>query len=277
MKSAPLAIVVRTAGTNCDRETCMALERAGAKVELTHLYRLLEQPARLEAASMVVFPGGFSYGDDVAAGRIQGFEVRQSLAPALFEFVAGGGFVLGICNGFQVLVDTGLLEGLPQAGKREVALSSNVRGRFECRWVHLINEDSRCTWLPAGRVWPVPIAHGEGRVTLRDDAVLERLKSERRIVLRYVRPDGTRATSADELEVCPNGSLDQIAGLCDLTGRIIGLMPHPERNITPWHHPQWTRLSGTRTEGEGLDFYRRMVVAASQSAATRSGRIPTNA
>lgn len=273
MKSAPLALVLRTAGTNCDRETCLALERAGAKPELLHLKRLIENPARLESAAIVVFPGGFSYGDDIAAGRIQGFEVRQHLAAHIQEFVAAGGFVLGVCNGFQVLVDTGLLEGLPPAAGRGLALANNIRGRFECRWVHLINEDSRCTWLPAGRVWPVPIAHGEGRLALRDAALLERLKSERRIVLRYVKADGSRS---DDLETCPNGSLDQIAGVCDVTGRVLGLMPHPERNITPWHHPQWTRMPGSRSEGEGLDFYRRMVVAASQSVATRSARVPSN-
>jgi phosphoribosylformylglycinamidine synthase len=111
----------------------------------------------------------------------------------------------------------------------------------------------------------VPIAHGEGRLAVRDDETLERLKRERRIVFRYVKPDGSRS---DDLETCPNGSLDQIAGVCDVTGRVLGLMPHPERNITPWHHPQWTRLLGTRNEGEGLDFYRRMVGAATQSAAT---------
>jgi phosphoribosylformylglycinamidine synthase len=273
MKTAPLALVLRTAGTNCDRETCMALDRAGARPELLHLARLIENPARLSDAAIVVFPGGFSYGDDVAAGRIQGFEVRQHLAFQLQEFVAGGGFVLGVCNGFQVLVDTGLLEGPSSVGGRGLALANNVRGRFECRWVHLINEDSRCTWLPAGRVWPAPIAHGEGRLAVRDTALLEHLKSEKRIVARYVKPDGSRS---DDLETCPNGSLDQIAGVCDATGRVLGLMPHPERNITPWHHPQWTRLSGMRNEGEGLDFYRRMVGAASQSAATRSARVPTN-
>jgi phosphoribosylformylglycinamidine synthase len=188
------------------------------------------------------------------------------------EFVARGGFVLGVCNGFQVLVDTGLLEDTEPAA-RGYALSNNVSGRFECRWVHVVNEDSRCTWLPPGRVWPVPIAHGEGRLAVRDASVLATLASERRIVFRYVRPDGSRS---DDLETCPNGSLDQIAGLCDRTGRVVGLMPHPERNVTPWHHPQWTRLSSARAEGEGLDFYRRMVAAASQSASARTGRVPTN-
>lgn len=273
MKTQAMALVVRTAGTNCDRETTMALERAGARVELVHVQRLIQQPQRLDGAAMLIFPGGFSYGDDVAAGRILGFEIRQHLAGAMQDFVARGGFVLGVCNGFQVLVDTGLLEGLSSGEGRSLALSNNVRGRFECRWVHLRNEDSRCTWLAPGRVWPAPIAHGEGRLAVRDDSVLEMLQRERRIALRYVKPDGTRS---DDLETVPNGSLDAIAGVCDSTGRVLGLMPHPERNITPWHHPQWTRLLGTRNEGEGQDFYRRMVAAASQSVAARPVRVPTN-
>jgi phosphoribosylformylglycinamidine synthase I len=268
----PVAIVVRTAGTNCDRETCLALEQAGARVELTHLHRLIADPSLLDAAALVVFPGGFSYGDDVAAGRIQGFEVRQHLAVPMREFVARGGFVLGVCNGFQVLVDTGLLEDAADA-PRGYALTDNVRARFECRWVHLLNEPSRCTWLPAGRVWPAPIAHGEGRLLVRDPAVLAELAADRRIVFRYVRPDGTRS---DDFDTCPNGSTDQIAGLCDRTGRVVGLMPHPERNVTPWHHPQWTRLSSARAEGEGLDFYPRLVAAASQSASALPPRVPAN-
>ena len=272
MKTAPTAIAVRTAGTNCDRETVLALEAAGARVQLVHLHRLIEEQGLLEGASLVVFPGGFSYGDDVAAGRIQGFEVRQHLEDPMREFVARGGFVLGVCNGFQVLVDTGLLED-PAGPGRGYALTNNVSGHFECRWVHLLNEPSRASWLPAGRVWPVPIAHGEGRLAVQGPQVLERLAADRRIVFRYVRPDGSRS---DDLETCPNGSVDQIAGLCDLTGRVVGLMPHPERNVTPWHHPRWTRLASTRTEGEGLDFYRRMVAAASQSATVRSARVSTN-
>lgn len=273
MKTAPKALVLRTAGTNCDRETCMALERAGATPELLHIHRMIEDPTRLDAASIVVFPGGFSYGDDVAAGRIQGFEVRQHLSQAFAAFVERGGFVLGVCNGFQVLVDTGLLEGFAPRASRRLALSNNQRGRFECRWVHLINEPSRATWLVPGKVWPVPIAHGEGRLALRDEGSLREWIESRRVALRYVRADGSRA---DDWATLPNGSIDAIAGVCDDTGRVLGLMPHPERNITPWHHPQWTRLPGVRNEGEGLDFYRRMVAAAAQSASATTVRVATN-
>lgn len=254
-------------GSNCDRDLAVAIEAVTGARPAMLWHRETELPA---GTDFIAIPGGFSYGDYLRSGAMA---ARSPVMRAVADAAARGVPVLGVCNGFQVLVDTGLLEGLNASGERTLALSNNLRGRFECRWVHLLNEDSRCSWLPAGRVWPVPIAHGEGRLAVRDPAVLQKLTAERRIVLRYVRADGSRS---DDFETCPNGSLDQIAGLCDMTGRVIGLMPHPERNITPWHHPQWTRLAGTRSEGEGLDFYRRMVVAASQSATTRSARVPTN-
>ncbi|MCC6407694.1 MAG: phosphoribosylformylglycinamidine synthase I [Planctomycetes bacterium] len=256
------ALVVRTAGTNCDRETCLALERGGASPELKHVLELCEKPALLDPFSIFVIPGGFSYGDDLGAGRVLGFQLRTHLADALARFVAKGGVVLGVCNGFQVLADTGLLEGVRTArAERGVGLDVNASGRFECRWVTLKAEASACAWLEPGELLPVPVAHGEGRFTVRDAGVLQRLKQNRQIALRYVRPDGSRAEYPD----CPNGSVEEIAGICDPTGRVLGLMPHPERNLTPWNHPRWTRL-GPRAEGEGLRFYRRMVETASALA-----------
>jgi phosphoribosylformylglycinamidine synthase len=253
------ALVLRTAGINCDRETCEALARAGAQVELVHLRRLIAEPQRLENQDLAVFPGGFSYGDDVAAGRVFGYEVRQHLAPAFDAFVARGGFVLGVCNGFQVLVDTGLLEPIELRGaRRRFALSVNASGKFECRWVTLRAERCAASWLEPGTQLPVPVAHGEGRFVARDAAALESLERSGQIALRYVTSSGGQAEYPDN----PNGSQAAVAGVCDATGRVLGLMPHPERNITPWHHPRWTRLA-PRTEGEGLAFYRRLVSAAS--------------
>jgi phosphoribosylformylglycinamidine synthase len=255
------AVVLRTAGTNCEHETVLALERSGAQVELVHLSRLIAEPARLDSASILVLPGGFSYGDDIAAGRVLGHELRHFLGERLTRYVADGGFVLGVCNGFQALVDTGLLEGSGRGGaQREIALSANVSGHYECRWVTLENQASRCPWLEPGLLWPVPVAHGEGRVVFKDQAAQQRVQREGRVALRYVRADGGPA-SYPEL---PNGSTDAIAGLCDATGRVLGLMPHPERNQSPFHHPRWTRM-GPRTEGEGLAFYRRMVEVAGRA------------
>jgi phosphoribosylformylglycinamidine synthase len=270
------ALVLRTAGTNCDRETVLALEAAGAEVELLHLHRLIEEPARLDAVSIFVLAGGFSYGDDVAAGRIFAHEVRHHLGAELKAFVDRGGLALGICNGFQVLLETGLLDpieggegvegGEGAGGGRDTALSANESGLFECRWVTLRSEECACPWLEDGELIPMPAAHAEGRFVVRDDATLKRLRSRGQIALRYATPTGELARDYPD---CPNGSVESIAGICDPTGRVLGLMPHPERNITPWHHPQWTRMSGPsggRTEGEGLPFYRRMVEVAAGGA-----------
>ena len=263
----PRALVLRTAGTNCDRETVLALERGGAEVTVLHLKRLIAEPARLDAFALVVLPGGFSYGDDIAAGRVYGLELRHALASHLARFVARGGYVLGVCNGFQILVEAGLFEldlakrdwSPHAASDRNLALYDNASNRFECRWVTLRTEASACTWLPAGELMPVPVAHGEGRFVVRDETVLQRLIGNRQIVLRYVRADGSPARGSYPDN--PNGSVVDIAGICDRTGRVLGLMPHPERNLTPWNHPHWTRLP-QRNEGEGLSFYRRLVEAA---------------
>lgn len=249
------AIVLRAAGTNCDRETVLALERAGAATELLHLNRLIDDPARLDACEIVVIAGGFSHGDDIAAGRIFGLDVRFRLGDALRAFADRGGLVLGVCNGFQVLVDTGLLEPGVERVERRVALSGNDPGLYQCRWVTLREEDCACPWLEPGALLPCPIAHGEGRIAVRDEETLERLSRGRQIALRYVAPDGSAARGYPEN---PNGSVADIAGLCDPTGRVLGLMPHPERNLDPWQHPEWTR-GEPAAEGAGQAFYRRLV------------------
>jgi len=281
--SRPQALVLRAAGTNCDGETVQALRLAGADPQLVHLHRLLEQPARLDEVALLVIAGGFSYGDDVAAGRVFGLELRHHLRSALDAFVARGGFVLGVCNGFQILIETGLLDAGPvetdpvdgsldaahdaktDEVTRDVALTDNASDRFECRWVTLREEDCACSWLKAGELLPCPVAHAEGRFVVRDTAALERLRANRQIALRYVTSPSLKGGGAPSYPDNPNGSIDDIAGLCDPTGRVLGLMPHPERNLTPWHDPQWTRrsaLGDPPREGAGLDFWRRLVDAA---------------
>jgi phosphoribosylformylglycinamidine synthase len=256
-------LVLRTAGINCDGETVRALEAAGASVDLVHLNKVLREPARLDDVALIVIPGGFSYGDDVSAGRVFGLELRHGLAEKLCAFVDRGGFVLGVCNGFQVLVESGLFEREPGAHAippRGIALTNNASNHFECRWVTIRVENCAATWLDAGHVMPVPVAHGEGRFVVRDESTLARLESRGQIALRYARADGAMAHGYPEN---PNGSASDVAGICDPSGRVLGLMPHPERNVTPWHHPNWTRLDPARAEGEGLWFYRRLVRAAS--------------
>lgn len=253
----PRALVLRTAGTNCEHETARALTLSGAAAEILHSDRLLEDPSRMDGVSILVFAGGFSYGDDLSAGRVWGNELRTGLREHLARHVAGGGLVLGVCNGFQALVESGLFE--PDAGpeERSFALYANASNHYECRWVELETADSACPWLEAGERMPCPVAHAEGRFVVRDDATLQRLRAQRQIAFTYVVPE-----DADAYPANPNGSVANIAGICDPTGRVLGLMPHPERNLDPWNHPWWTRL-GRRTEGEGLAFYRRMVEVAS--------------
>jgi phosphoribosylformylglycinamidine synthase I len=263
-------LVLRAAGTNCDAETVRAFRAAGASVELLHLNELSRDPARLDDQRILAIPGGFSYGDYIAAGRVFAIELRHRLAAPLERFVADGGLVLGICNGFQILVELGLLDA-PSSGARRFSLTDNASSRFECRWVTLREESCAVPWLEPGRRMPVPVAHAEGRFVVRDPEVLGELRARGQIALTYVGPEGSHAGPegvGDEAAVPypwnPNGSIANIAGLCDPTGRILGLMPHPERNLAPWNHPTWTRLP-ERTEGEGLSFYRRMVRAAERS------------
>jgi len=256
------AIVLRTAGTNCDRETVRALELAGASATRTHLNALAADPARLADAQILALAGGFSYGDYVAAGRVLGALLRHRLFDALQRFVADGGHVIGICNGFQVLVELGLLQPDRPASERTIALTDNASARFECRWVTLRCEESAVAWLEPGALLPVPVAHAEGRLVVRDDEALAELRANKQVVLTYVAHDGGVAGYPDD----PNGSVAGIAGLCDPTGRVLGLMPHPERNVTPSHHPRWTRLPA-REEGEGLAFFRGLVQAAAAVSA----------
>ena len=270
--SSPRALVLRTAGTNCDGETVRALELVGAQVDLVHVRRVLAEPARLDDVELLVFPGGFSYGDDVAAGRVLGLELRHGLLEHLTAFVDRGGHVLGVCNGFQVLVESGIFEreeGARELPSRGVALYDNASNHFECRWISLRAEKCAATWLEDGALLPCPVAHGEGRFVVRDESVLRRLQSKGQIALRYARADGAEATAYPDN---PNGSVHAIAGICDPTGRVLGLMPHPERNVDPWHHPHWTRAAPgvVRREGEGLDFYRRLVEAASGALSART-------
>jgi len=269
------ALVLRSAGTNCDGETVRALELAGAATTLLHLNLLARAPAPLFEHQLLVLPGGFSYGDYVAAGRVFGLELKTRLAEPLQRFVAEGGFVLGVCNGFQILVELGLL--LPDAPARTIALTDNATSRFECRWVTLRSEACAAGHLVPGELMPVPVAHGEGRLVVRDADVLSELFARGQVALTYVDPARPGATGPAAAPVPyplnPNGSIANIAGLCDPTGRVLGLMPHPERNLTPWNHPRWTRL-GPRQEGEGLSFYRRLVEAAG-AGAVQGARIHT--
>lgn len=241
------ALVLRAAGTNCDVETAWALEQAGFQARRVHVNRLMESPATLEEFQFLVVPGGFSYGDDVAAGKILANQMLHRLAEPLNRFVEAGKLVLGICNGFQVLIKSGLLpwgKVEPSLAHRDATLTWNDSGQFLDRWVHLRCDSGRCVFLPPGEVLSLPIAHGEGKFVPRDAEVLQRLREGDQIALRYCDESGRPGGPAN-----PNGSVDDVAGLCDPSGRILGLMPHPERFVETTHHPQWTRRDIPRADG----------------------------
>ncbi len=257
----PKALVLRAAGTNCDRETLFALQQAGFEAKRVHIFRLMEKPERLSEYQFLVVPGGFSYGDDVAAGKILANQMLHRLAGPLNEFVAAGKLVLGICNGFQVLIKSGLLPWArvsSEQANRDATLAWNDCGRFEDRWVHLRADSDKCIFLPAGEIIALPIAHGEGKFVPRDAKVLDALRQGGQVALRYVDAEG----NAGQFPVNPNGSIDDVAGICDPSGRVLGLMPHPERFVEITQHPRWTR--GLVSRPDGRLFFRRAMEALTE-------------
>jgi len=246
----PRVLILRAPGTNCDGEAAFAFERAGAIVERLHLNALGENPNRMHRFQILVLPGGFSYGDDVAAGKIFAARLQHVLAESLQEFRDSEKLILGICNGFQVLLKAGLI--LPPDEEGPVAtLAHNDDGRFQDRWVHLEVKPGKCPFLKGMSRMAVPIAHGEGKFVTRKDWIVKGLVETDQAVLRYVDANGKRGGN-------PNGSQEDIAGICDISGRVLGLMPHPERHVLPTQHPQWTR-HGLKEEGEGMPLFRNAV------------------
>jgi len=237
-------MVLRTAGTNCDEETCYAFELAGALAERVHVNRLIADAKLLQQYQILALPGGFSYGDDIAAGKILANQLVHHFRRAVEQFISAEKLVLGICNGFQVLVKAGILPGLNGAGNsapstaaQQTTIASNDSGKFEDRWVYLQPGTDKCVFIDAGRHIYLPVAHAEGKVCFAEPALLERIRADGQVAFRYVDRKGDCA----DYPVNPNGSTDHIAGLCDATGRVLGLMPHPERFVHVTHHPRWTR------------------------------------
>ena len=244
-------LILRAAGTNCDAEAAWAFERAGCDVELLHVNRLLENPAELDRFSILAVPGGFSYGDDIAAGKILANQIAHRLLEPLKRFVESGRPIIGICNGFQVLVKTSLQPG-PLAGRtgQTCTLTNNSSGRFTDRWVKLAGRGGKCIWTAGVSAIELPIAHGEGRFVPADDSVRRELWDRGQVALVYDQDN-------------PNGSADDIAGVCDSTGLVFGLMPHPERHIDAIQHPAWTsRKDRPDGEGDGLQIFRNAARAA---------------
>ncbi|MBI4055964.1 MAG: phosphoribosylformylglycinamidine synthase I [Elusimicrobia bacterium] len=232
----PKVLILRAAGTNCDAETALAFSLLGVGAERVHVNEFLKGRDSFLQYDVLVLPGGFSYGDDVGAGKILANELRS--LPDFKVFVDSDRPVIGICNGFQVLVKTGFLPE-SEGGRQAATLTFNDSGKFEARWVKLkINRDSPCLFtqgLP--EVIELPIAHGEGKFVVESEGVLRGMKEKRQVAIQY---EGGN----------PNGSVEDIAGITNAKGNCLGLMPHPERFLTSWHHPS------RKGDPVGLEFFR---------------------
>jgi phosphoribosylformylglycinamidine synthase len=263
---APRVLILRAPGTNCDEETAHAFALAGGVPERWHVNRLLDEPKQAAEFQILCLPGGFSYGDDIAAGRILGNQIEHHLADTLREFRDAGKLILGICNGFQILLKTQLL--LPKDASGPAAtLAANDSGKFEDRWVQLAvtptkDGGGKCVFLAGFEELELPVAHGEGRFVPRDEQVLDSLREAGQLVLKYVplhsRPSTLDPRLSTPYPDNPNGAIDDVAGVCDTTGRVFGLMPHPERFVDPTQHPTWTR-GPQREVGEGLRIFQNAV------------------
>lgn len=250
MSAAPI-LIVHASGTNRDGDAAQAVELAGGCPRIVHINQLRRGDVTFAEHAGVLIPGGFSYGDSLGAGQRLALELRLWFAHELSGVVEAGKPVLGICNGFQVLVKAGLLGAAPgsrgAAAARRVTLTDNLRGRFECRWVTLRVEPTvRSTWLGAIRdtIIRCPIAHGEGRFVSADDSVTAGLESQGLVAFRYQDSGATAAAEPHRVSAAsgvypanPNGSAADIAGICDHSGAVVGLMPHPEDHVLDWQRP----------------------------------------
>ncbi len=240
-------LILRAPGTNCDAETAFAFEQAGAEVSLVHVNQLIRGEQRLSDYQIIVIPGGFTYGDDIAAGKVLANELRLKLGEDIPRFVEDGGLILGICNGFQVLVKAGIMPRPVNGSPPLLTLMTNDSGKFECRWVHLrVNKKSPCVFTQGIDSLYLPVAHAEGKV-VADPKVLPELD----VVLYYTDEYGNSNAGYPHN---PNGSVGNIAGIGDTSGRIFALMPHPERYIRGTQHPQWTR-HGAKQYGDGFQIF----------------------
>ncbi len=254
----PKVIVLRTAGTNCDQETAFAFKSFGAKVDCVHINQLINKRVKLNDYHILAIPGGFTYGDDIESGRVLANELCLFLGLELNQFIADGKIVIGICNGFQVLVKAGILPGplteveeLAQDHSQKMTLTHNDSGKFEARWTYLkVNNKSVWTKDMEDVVY-IPVAHAEGKFLVKDNNALNQLESNGQVAFRYSTRTGARPT----YPMNPNGSSEDIAGITDTTGRILGMMPHPERHFLFHHHPRWTRKKNRTKFGEGAKIF----------------------
>ncbi len=248
------ALVLTGYGLNCDYETAYAFKKVGANAQRCHINTLIDGTVSLDSFQIMAFIGGFSWADDHGAGVIQAVRMKTNIGEKILSFINRGNLVIGICNGFQTLVNLGLLPGFDgDYQNRKVALTWNESGRYRDDWVKLkINPDSPCIFTKDIKNMELPIRHGEGKF-YTDESTLERLLRESQVVMQYTNEDGYPAGGVFPLN--PNASLNDIAGICDPTGRVFGLMPHPEAFSHPTNYPDWTRIKEIQKRKNKVDFY----------------------
>lgn len=249
----PKVLVLTGFGINCDIETQHAFHLAGAIADRVHINDLIRGNKSILDYHILSFPGGFSFGDDIASGKVLANMIKYNIWDQIKEFIDDGKLIIGICNGFQAMVKMGLLPGYND--DQEVTLTFNDSGKFEDRWVHLkVNNRSKCAFTKSMESIYLPVRHGEGKFVVKDEKVLENLKRNNQIVLKYTDAEGNSAGYPHN----PNGSIENIAAISDRTGRVFGMMPHPEAFLHRTNHPGWTREE-LPEEGAGLAIFRNAV------------------
>lgn len=259
----PKVLVFSGYGLNCEEETKFAFDWAGAEAEIVHINDLIAGKFKLSDFQILAIPGGFSYGDDTGSGNAYAHKVRNHLWERLINFIEEDKLIIGICNGFQILVNLGLLPAVQNYGLREIGLMPNKQARYVVRFVDLKVETNKTPWLSGIDFLSIPVANGEGRLCIPGE-VLAKIKKENLIALRYFKGDMSKYLG---LPANPNGSIENIAGLIDPSGKILGLMPHPERAMFFTQLPNWPLLkedykrSGKKIpkEGPGLRIFRNAV------------------
>lgn len=256
----PKVCILRSDGTNCDEELYYAFEKFSGAPEYVHVNELRAKSKRLKAYKILALPGGFSYGDDIASGKVLAVELISFLKDQLRDFVEGKGLVFGVCNGFQTLVRTGLLP-FNTLGKMHTTLTLNDSGHFECRWIKVKIEDSKCLFLNGSeKILDMAVNHGEGKF-YAEETTIKIVESQNLVTFRYVDESGN---PIQKYPANPNGSMNAIAGVTDPTGRILGIMPHPEKFVDLTQHPNWRRSQYQNVTPHGSVIFENMIKFAKQ-------------
>lgn len=261
----PKVLVITGYGLNCEEETAHAFEKVGAESEIVHINDLIAGDKKMSDYQIMAFPGGFSYGDDTGSGNAMANKIRNNLNEEFLKFAQADKLAIGICNGFQIITNLGLVPAVENKyGERQAVLMPNASARYECRWVHLKRANDKCIWTKGIDLIHLPVAHGEGNFYCEDD-ILIKMKKNGQIAWKYVKEDGTSANR--EFPFNPNGAMEDIAGICDESGRILGMMPHPERFNSFTNESGWEQKKEELTragkkipqDGDGLKIFQNAV------------------